>query len=79
MRRRESGARNTDALQYSELGGGLVEAVRFLWRYVPDYFGNPRNYQIPDSLAILPLAQVDILDSRYTLDQIANWAAGTNP
>lgn len=65
----------THSLQYSELGGGLIGASRFLWRYVPEYYGNPHNYDVPASLAILPMSQVDVLEPRYTLDQIANKAA----
>jgi hypothetical protein len=59
----------THVAQYDALGRGGIP--RFLVRYFPEYHLNPDTYRLPTELAALPLPQVDLLDRRYTLDQIA--------
>jgi hypothetical protein len=55
--------------QYAALGRGGI--ARFLVRYLPEYHLRRDNYALPAGLAAIALRDVDPLDRRYTLDQIA--------
>jgi hypothetical protein len=55
--------------QYAALGRPAI--ARFLVRYLPEYHLRRDNYALPPELAATPLGEVDVLDRRYTLDQIA--------
>ncbi|MGD8863557.1 MAG: DUF4157 domain-containing protein [Myxococcales bacterium] len=55
--------------QYAALGRTGV--ARFLVRYLPEYHLRRDNYALPAELAATALRDVELLDRRYTLDQIA--------
>lgn len=60
------------SLQYTHMGWFKVN--NFLWRYKDEY-GQSDNYRVPDALAKTDLFDLDPVDGRYTLDQIAERVA----
>ena len=60
------------SLQYTHMGWFKVN--NFLWRYKDEY-GRDDNYRVPGALARLDLFDLDPVDDRYTLDQIAERVA----
>jgi hypothetical protein len=43
----------------------------FALRYLPEYSRGHGNYSVPSSLLSMPIEGIDLLDKRYTFDQIA--------
>jgi hypothetical protein len=60
------------SLQYTHMG--VFKVNNFLIRYLGEY-GTPGNYTVPDALAKTDLVDLDPVDDRYTLDQIAERVA----
>ena len=77
----------THSVQYEHLNfarGGILRGIglpmatmSFLGRYVPTYIvkSYKENYDVPGDLKAIPLSKLDVLDTDYTLDQIAERVA----